>query len=122
MSTSSNDAAAQLASFNRNNGMYGIHECNFAYVGNNVGIGKNQHKYICVGPDGKLECVQVAVVVSSNRMYGIQSHTCIGVALEHVSSDTDVQKAKKKLDQSKIVANLRQMMADGKFAPIVPTL
>jgi hypothetical protein len=121
MNTSeSGRAAAQLASFNGKNRLYGNDEYNFAYVGKVES--SNRHGYICVSLNGTLERVSVAMVVPCDCMYGKQSHTCIGVALKYVSPDTNVQEAIKKLDQSKIVANLRQMIADRKFAPIVPTL
>ncbi len=115
MSTSeSGTAAAQLDFIRRKNNIHPLTTCGFAYGGID-----NKNEYICMDKDGKLYTQWINTVTRNDSMYG-SGFFCEGIALKHIAPSTNVQEAINNLEQSQLVADLRDAMANGKFAPIVP--
>lgn len=115
MSTSSCDALAQLTAIHVKHGIPPPATCGFAYCCSNTGI---RHDYICMSPGGKLWSAWISYVTCNDSMHGKDGIQCVGIALKYISPSTNVQETIAALDESPLVAELRQAMAEGKFAPL----
>ena len=115
MSTSQCDASAHLAGINA---IYAKKEgrCLFAYT--DTCVDKN-YQYIVINPDGTIKSMNVSGVTDSDRMRLEEGVYFDGIALKYISPSTNVQETITALDESPLVAELRQAMAEGKFAPII---
>ena len=115
MSTSQCDASAHLAGINAT---YAKKEgrCLFAYT--DTCVDKN-NQYIVINPDGTIKSMNVSGVTDSDHMRLEEGVYFDGIALKYISPSTNVQETITALDESPLVAELRQAMAEGKFAPII---
>jgi hypothetical protein len=124
MSISESDASAQLAFISEKYGLdFDGKTCHFAYA--RTVLDKMQVptsrllEYIVVLPNGNLAKKDVALI-TRNVDSNARSEFCfVGIALQYVSPSTNVNEAINTLEKSQLVADLRQAMTDGKFAPLL---
>jgi hypothetical protein len=120
-------ASAQLASISEKYGLdFDGKTCHFAYA-RTCSLDKMQvHttrslEYIVLLPTGNLATKEINLITRNDYSHAQSEFCFVGIALKHIAPSTNVQEAINNLEQSQLVADLRDAMANGKFAPIVPS-
>jgi hypothetical protein len=125
MSTSESNASAQLASISEKYGLdFDGKTCHFAYARTCI-LDKMQVftsgflEYIVLLPNGDLAKKHVALITRNVDSHARSEFCFVGIALKHVSPSTNVNEAIEALKQSQLVADLREAVVKGYFAPLI---
>ena len=127
MSESESVASAQLASISEKYGLdFDGTTCHFAYariLPDNIQVSFVKIiEYIVLLPNGILATKEINLITRNDYSHAQSEFCFVGIALKHIAPSTNVQEAINTLEQSQLVADLRDAMAKGHFAPIVSPL
>jgi hypothetical protein len=124
MSESESVASAQLASISEKYGLdFDGKTCHFAYA--KILLDKIQVssaktiEYIVLRPNGNLATKEINLITRNDYSHAQSEFCFVGIALKHIAPSTNVKEAINNLEQSQLVADLRDAMANGKFAPLL---
>ncbi len=125
MSTSKSDASAQLASISEKYGLdFDGKTCHFACTRTH-NLDKMQVlpskslEYIVLLPNGTFAKKHVDLITRNVDSHTWSEFCFVGIALKHIAPSTNVNEAIDTLERSQLVADLRQAMTEGHFAPLL---
>ena len=126
MSASPVDAEAHLAAIRIKHGLDSNNKCifnqgcDFAYVKNRLPLDNYENAVVCVvlEPNGKLAPQRVSLFTYRMLPHNDPDYHYLGIALVFVNPTTNIPKKIKVQNESLLVADLREAMAEGKFEPL----